>query len=121
MHPIRVFVIDDHPLVREGLRATLGSKPDLTCVGESDGADDVRARVQSAEADVALVDYHLADFSGEKLIGILKEARPQLRVLGMSIRPEVAGPVMLAAGADAFVDKTDIGQLVAMLRQLAVR
>ena len=64
---IRVFLVDDHEIVRRGLSDLLHLEPDITVVGEAGTAADARHRLPAAQADVALLDVRLPDGSGIEL------------------------------------------------------
>ncbi|NKS65705.1 response regulator, partial [Rhodococcus hoagii] len=60
----RVFLVDDHEIVRRGLVDLLGSAPDLTVVGEAASVGEAMARIPSSGADVAVLDVRLPDGNG---------------------------------------------------------
>ena len=57
--PITVFLVDDHEMVRDGVRALLNAEPDITVVGEAGDADTAIGRIVIAEPDVAVLDVNL--------------------------------------------------------------
>jgi DNA-binding NarL/FixJ family response regulator len=61
---IRVMLVDDHPVVREGLRGMLEAEPDLTVVGEAGSGEEAVARVGSVAPDVILMDLRMRDLDG---------------------------------------------------------
>jgi DNA-binding NarL/FixJ family response regulator len=61
---IRVMLVDDHPVVREGLRGMLESEPDLTVVSEAGSGEEAVALARSVEADVILMDLRMRDLDG---------------------------------------------------------
>ena len=77
---IRVFLLDGHELVREGLRAVLEREDDMDVVGEAGTAADGLRRIDSTRPDVALVDLMLPDGDGLDVCGGIKE-----RILGVSV------------------------------------
>jgi DNA-binding NarL/FixJ family response regulator len=79
--PLRVIVADDHPIVREGLVAVLGTQPDFAVVGEAgDGAALIEA-ARRLRPDVALVDLEMPDVDGVAAIRHLRAELPELRIL----------------------------------------
>jgi len=119
MGGIRVFIIDDHPIVREALRFFLSREPDLEFAGESDGTGDVQALIEAMQPQVVLVDFRLPVTPGDVLAGELKKSRPDLKILGISTDVELGSLKMLAAGADGFLNKADVGRTAAMIRSIA--
>jgi DNA-binding NarL/FixJ family response regulator len=76
---IRLLIVDDHPIVRDGLRGVFAAEPDLTVVGEAaDGAEAVR---RAASADVVLMDLRMPGMGGVEAITRLRETCPDVRVL----------------------------------------
>jgi DNA-binding NarL/FixJ family response regulator len=79
--PIRLLIVDDHPIVREGLKAFLGLYEDLELVGEAEGGHEALAKAQSLYPDLILLDLHLCD--GHALVWIPRflELSPAPKVL----------------------------------------
>jgi DNA-binding NarL/FixJ family response regulator len=76
---IRLLIVDDHPIVRDGLRGVFAAEPDLEVVGEAaDGAEALR---RAGEADVVLMDLRMPGMGGVAAITKLREALPDVRVL----------------------------------------
>jgi DNA-binding NarL/FixJ family response regulator len=65
---VRIVIVDDHPLVREGLAALISSAPDLEICGEASGTNEARQLVADVRPDVAIVDLTLNDGNGLELI-----------------------------------------------------
>ncbi|MEU3271444.1 response regulator transcription factor [Saccharomonospora sp. NPDC006951] len=81
MTPLRLVVIDDHPVVRDGLRAMLGTQPDFEIAGEAASGHEALAVVSATGPDVALTDLRMPDPSGAELIRLLLETAPATKVL----------------------------------------
>jgi DNA-binding NarL/FixJ family response regulator len=79
--PLRLVVVDDHPVVRDGLRGMLGTQPDLTVVGEAASGTEALTVVAAARPDVVLTDLRMPDPSGGVLIRLLLDRVPTTRVL----------------------------------------
>ena len=104
---IRVLLIDDHPLFREGVAALLGVVPDIEVVGEAGSLDEVQAIVSRTPVDVAMCDVLLIPVGGVEITRWLRESARCCRVLGLSVVEEpVIIAEMLRAGAVGFVLKS---------------
>jgi DNA-binding NarL/FixJ family response regulator len=103
---IRLVVVDDHPVVRDGLRGMLAGQPDLELVGEAaDGAEAV-AVVARARPDVVLMDLRMPGVDGVTAIGRLKADHPEVRVLVLTTYDTDADVVRaLEAGATGYLLK----------------
>jgi DNA-binding NarL/FixJ family response regulator len=118
---LRIFVVDDHPLFRQGLGALLETTPGMTIVGEAGCIEDVRAAVTRLEFDVAIIDVWLLSVGGVTITSELRRLRPNCRVLGLSVVEEPAIIAeMLRAGATGFALKTDPpDEIVRAIRETA--
>jgi two-component system nitrate/nitrite response regulator NarL len=106
MNTIRLMLVDDHPLVRDGLRARLDAVPGLAVVAEADGADAALAAAAQARPDLVLMDIGLRGANGIEATRRLRALQPGLHVLVLSMHdsPEVVREA-LAAGAGGYVLK----------------
>jgi DNA-binding NarL/FixJ family response regulator len=78
---IRLLIVDDHPIVRDGLHGVLAAEPDLEVVGEAgDGVEALRL-VRELEVDVVLMDLRMPGMSGLEAITALRAEAPEVRVL----------------------------------------
>jgi DNA-binding NarL/FixJ family response regulator len=103
---IRVVLVDDHNLVRSGLRALLDSLPGIRVVGEADGGAAALELVRRAPPDVVITDISMKGMSGIELAASLKREFPQVQVIMLSMHAEeryVQGA--LRAGASAYLLK----------------
>lgn len=104
--PRRVLLVDDHPVVRQGLRVLIDQEPDLIVCGDAGGADEAVAAVNELSPDVVLVDLRLGESSGIDLISRLKQDIPDIRVLVFSMHDEsIYAERALRAGARGYVVK----------------
>lgn len=85
---VRVGLIDDHPLFRQGLAAVLCRDPSLDIVGEASNADEARELARTTALDVAVVDILMPTVSGISLTSELFELQPSCRVLALSVIDE---------------------------------
>ena len=81
MQPIRVFLVDDHPVVREGLRSLIASFPDLEVVGDAEDAFAIASKVEAARSDVVLLDIRLGNTSGIEAARLLRRNQPSVKVI----------------------------------------
>jgi len=118
---IRVAVVDDHPIVREGIIANLGDAPDVDIAGSAGTARDGIALAARERPDVVLLDLELPDGSGLDAIAAIKSASPQTRVVIFSAYAgEERVGAALAAGADSYVLKgTTSDELLETVRAAA--
>lgn len=108
---IRIVVVDDHPIVRQGLAAALNDEPDFDVVGVAGVAEDALELAQRAQPDVVLLDLELPGMGGIEAIPPLLAARPAARVLVFTaygaeeqvlgaLRAGAAGYLLKGAAAD---------------------
>src|SRR3954468_5616496 len=103
---IRVALVDDHRLFREGFRALLGTQPDLCVVAEASEAREVPATVESSEPDVIVLDYQLKGVAGPSIVRDLIERNRNRRILVLSMHAEEDRIAQaLAAGALGWASK----------------
>src|SRR5919109_1801019 len=81
MRPIRLLIADDHPVVRDGLRAMLATQPDMELVGEAATGTQAVAQARALRPDVVLMDLQMPDLDGPAAIAALQEQAPEVRVL----------------------------------------
>ncbi|MEU4620368.1 response regulator transcription factor [Actinoplanes sp. NPDC023801] len=81
MTALRLVIVDDHPVVRDGLRGMLGTQPDLEVAGEAAGGAEALTVVGAIRPDVVLTDLRMPEPSGGTLIRLLLERVPQTRIL----------------------------------------
>lgn len=117
-----VFVIDDHPIVREGLTQLINREPDLTVCGTAEDVYEALKAMQTLKPDIALADISLKGADGIELIKNLKIRMPALPVLVLSIHDEsIYAPRALRAGARGFIMKQEATEnvLLALRRVLS--
>ena len=79
--PIRLVVADDHPVVRDGLRAMLATQPDMELVGEAATGTEAVERARALRPDVVLMDLQMPELDGPAAIATLRQQAPEVRVL----------------------------------------
>jgi len=104
----RVVIVDDHPIVRERVAELINQEVDLEVCGEAEDAVQAVKLVTSLGPDIAIVDITLKDTYGIELIKQLKELRPQLPILVLSMHDEsLYGERALRAGAKGYLTKQE--------------
>lgn len=107
----RIFVVDDHPIVRQGLAQLINSEPDLVVCGQGEDAYGSLRAIKEAKPDLALVDVSLKDSDGIELLKELRAAAPELPVLILSMHDEsLYAERALRAGARGYIMKQEAPQ-----------
>ena len=105
---VKVFLVDDHPLVREGLTNLIDRQPNLVVCGEAEDASSALRDIAATEPDVAIVDLSLKDVSGLELIKSLKSKSPHVRIIVLSMYDEkLYAERAIRAGARGYVMKRE--------------
>ena len=118
---VRVFLLDDHELVRRGLRDYLSDEHDFDIVGEAGTVRDALHQIRAAQPDVAVIDVRLPDGSGIEVCRDVRSEMPDVKCLILTSFPdEQAFTQAVLAGACAWVLKeTKTAQLVDAIRHVA--
>src|SRR5262245_53624114 len=116
----QVLVVDDHPVVRLGIRQMIANEPSLMVCGEADNVDAALNACRTSEVDLALVDLSLGQTSGLELIKQLHEEHPSLPILVLSLHDEsLFAQRALRAGARGYLQKHEaIDGLIQAIRQV---
>ncbi len=103
---IRTYIIDDHPLVIAGIKSLLADSAVVEITGCATDAYAAIEALKTADIEVVLTDINLGDMNGIELCGLLKKARPELKILGLSTFKERSYIThMLEAGASGYLLK----------------
>jgi DNA-binding NarL/FixJ family response regulator len=107
---IRIFLVDDHEIVRRGIADLFEDEPDLTIVGEAASVSEALTRIPRVEVDVAVLDVRMPDGNGVELCRDLRSQRPDLKCLILtSYSDDEALFNAIMAGAAGFVLKQVLG------------
>ena len=119
--PLRVLIVDDHQMVREGLRCILEEYDDLTVVGEASTGEQALQLAGTLMPEVVIMDMHMPGWNGAESTRRILTEYPSTVVIGLSIQtdPHIAES-MLDAGAAAFLPKETIGKELYSAIQTAV-
>jgi DNA-binding NarL/FixJ family response regulator len=104
--PTRIFIVDDHALVRHGLRELIAHESDLEVCGDAEGADTALQQIAATMPDLLIVDISLKSGSGLELIKRVKSHHPDIKVLVSTMHDEsLFAERALHAGASGYVNK----------------
>lgn len=107
----KIFIVDDHPLVRQGLGMLINQQPGLRVVGEAADAQQALAGIAQSKPDLAIIDLSLKGIDGLELTKSLKKQYPKLAVLILSMYDEaVYAERALKAGARGYIMKSEANQ-----------
>ncbi len=102
----RVLIVDDHPIVRQGLRRIMEEEEDLDVCGEAETARDARIAIKELNPDVMIADISLNQGDGIELVRDVRAHHPQLPILVLSMHDEtIYAERMLSAGANGYIMK----------------
>ena len=118
---IRVYVVDDHALVRAGMRMILSAEADIEVVGEAESGEDALPEIRALKPDIVLCDLHLPGVSGLEVTERIVRGEYGPKVIVVSVLED--GPMpkrMIAAGAAGYVGKGgDARELLRAVREVA--
>lgn len=104
--PKRVFIVDDHPLVRSGLNQLIAQDPTLSVCGEAETVDDAIVEIEKKCPHVVLVDLALPGKNGMELIKLIRRHWLGMKVIVVSTYDQtVYGPLAAECGADCYISK----------------
>jgi DNA-binding NarL/FixJ family response regulator len=109
----RILIVDDHPMMREGLAALLGSQPDLEICGEAESAPQALDMIPAKRPDIVIADITLPGKSGIELIKDISVMYPKVATLAVSMHDEaVYAERVLRAGARGYIMKKEGGKRI---------
>jgi DNA-binding NarL/FixJ family response regulator len=114
MEMVRVLIVDDHPIVRQGVRSVLANHADIEVVGEADGAASLFASLASIKPDVVLLDIRMPGQNGIEVTQRLKREYPDIKVILLSTYDDeefLFGA--LRAGAEGYLLKSASNEVLA--------
>lgn len=103
---LRVLLVDDHPLVRNGLRALLASVPGMIVVGEATGGEEAIAQAAELQPDIILMDLHMPGLNGVEATRRIVQAQPHIGILVLTMLEDDASVfAAMRAGARGYLLK----------------
>jgi DNA-binding NarL/FixJ family response regulator len=122
-HKLRVFVVDDHPIVRQGLAQMINREPDLTVCGEAEEAAIALHAIINERPDILIIDISLKGPDGLELLKNIRTRYPSLPVLILSMHDEsIYAERALRAGANGYIMKHEAAEKVLVaVRQILSR
>ena len=116
----KILIVDDHPLIREGIKQILANEPDMVLAGEANSASEMMEKIKKEKYDLVLLDINLPDSNGLELIKTLKgEYSLPVLVLSMHKEEEYAIRTLRAGAAGYIIKETAPMQLVAAIKKVA--
>jgi DNA-binding NarL/FixJ family response regulator len=113
MNPIRIFIVDDHPVLRRGLKSLLSNYEDFSVLGEAADITSAKAALLDNRADVVLLDIRLVNESGLDLLDWIKREQAETRVIILSSFDDNEYiQRALRTGADGFILKSGSDELL---------
>ena len=118
---IRVFIADDHAIVRAGLKRLLSETEDIEVTGEAGDGLEALAAVENVPMDVLLLDLNMPNLGGIEVLKEVRKRRPSLGVLVLTMYPEDQHALrVFQSGGDGFVSKSSVSdELIHAIRRVA--
>jgi two-component system, NarL family, invasion response regulator UvrY len=119
---IHVLIVDDHKLVRDGLKQILDGTDDISVIDEAGDGEEAMLKITKNEFDVILLDIKLPKTNGLNILKLVKQERPKQRVLMLSMYPEEQYAIRaLKSGASGYLTKDSASEeLIAAIRKIAL-
>jgi len=117
---IKVIIVDDHPVIRRGLKQIIGDEPDMEVIGEAENARECFSLVRKTDCSLIVLDINLPDRSGFDVLIQLKSEKPNLPILILSVHPENKfASRLVKAGASGYLMKESApAELVKAIRKV---
>jgi DNA-binding NarL/FixJ family response regulator len=121
MKPIRVMLVDDHPLIREAIGHLVAGAPDFECVGEAADGQECLARIEELRPDILVLDIAMPHINGEQVAREVRRRHPELKIVALSgYTDRQFVRAMSKAGVKGYVVKSASGrELIHALRAVA--
>jgi two-component system, NarL family, response regulator LiaR len=119
--PISVCIVDDHPLMREALRATIESETDMVVVGEAGNGQDAIDQLRTLQVDVLIIDLLMPGMDGLEAIARIKKANPTIKILVMTGASDenLLLPAIQAGALGYLLKKANRSQVIQAVRTIS--
>ena len=119
--PLRIFLADDHAVVREGLKTLINAQPDMEVVGEAEDGHEAVLKADNCASDIVVMDLSMPRMNGVQATEVLRKMCPEMKVLALTMHEDASYlRSLLEAGASGYVLKRSAPQdLVHALRSVA--
>ena len=108
MNPIRIFIAEDHAILREGLRALLVSNPDIEIVGEAENGREAVQKICKLKPQLVLMDLSMPQLNGTEAISLIKRREPEIKIIALTVhKSHDYVRAALDAKADGYMLKDD--------------
>ena len=108
MNPIRIFIAEDHAILREGLRALLVSNPDIEIVGEAENGHEAVQKICKLKPQLVLMDLSMPQLNGTEAISLIKRREPEIKIIALTVhKSHDYVRAALDAKADGYMLKDD--------------
>lgn len=120
---IKVFIVDDHEIIREGLKMILKEESDIIVVGEASNGAQAIDKIRKVDCDIMLLDMNMPGRNGIDLLMDIKALRPKIHILVLSIHPEDKFALKtLKSGASGYLCKdTALEELVTAIHKINLK
>ncbi|MEO8513577.1 MAG: response regulator transcription factor [Ignavibacteria bacterium] len=117
---MNILIADDHSVVRRGIKQILSEEPDIQMIGEASSSDEVMTRLYENEWDLLILDITMPGKSGLDAIIEIKQRKPFLKILILSMHPEEEIAIRaLKSGADGYLNKDSApGELIRAIKKV---
>jgi DNA-binding NarL/FixJ family response regulator len=121
MEKIRVIIVDDHQIIRDGIKALISGVDGIEIAGEAGSAEELLLKINSFNADVALVDISLPGISGIKMTQQLSLTHPDLKILilSMHLNEEYVSNALKAGALGYLAKNTTRDELISAIHRVA--
>ena len=108
---IRVLLVDDHPIMRKGIRSVLESYENIEVIGEASNGLEAVTLANDLTPSVIIMDVNMPRMDGVQATRLIKQSQPQITIIGLSVNDaRSVQQALLQAGASAYVNKDHVGE-----------